>query len=480
MKNYAFPFFMLLLLFSAGCTGNAPAQPPASGSQLPVSGSQQTAASIQYLDYSDGRISFRYPDWPSAQPTDAQMFMARAMGACLFSAAKYPVPPSFYKGVLMQYAGSIQEDGEYVSFSKMEGSNQMNAKLRLVYCNYQTYVISTACANAQPDSSFLSSVSCSPSTLNTKPKVGMVATPRNDDPALFMDAIKEARENGVDVLYWYFTWKGLYSNWSISDYVMEALSQEGRTAITFNIIHTSVLGQYPDKYSSFSDPGFRGEFSDFAADFAERYHPDYLFVGNEVDDYLYAHRDKIPAFREILAETREKVHAVSPETKVGFTATYHDAVKNNATDIIVELAPEADLIGYTVYGYHDLFVFDNVSLGRYMLGDVKNVVPGKPYAVVETAWSSSLLLSSSEGRQAEFAEEYFSYLESTDAEFVNWFGLHDGKDCTDDADTFLTDAPWVKEDEEFMVPFREYLCTIGLKSSDGTPKQAWGVWQENT
>jgi len=111
---------------------------------------------------------------------------------------------------------------------------------------------------------------------------------------------------------------------------------------------------------------------------------------------------------------------------------------------------------------------------------VKNIVPGKPYAIVETGWSSSSLLSSSKAKQAEFAEEYFSFVETTDAEFVNWFSLHDGRDCTDAANSFLTDLPQVKEDEEFMTVFKEYLCTIGLKMSDGTPKQAWGVWEENT
>jgi len=485
MKQY---MLLTLLLFAFGCTQQG-GQP---GTQPPISAPLATS----YLNYSDGHISFQHPDWTSAQTNEEQMFMARMNAGCFFSAAKYPVPPSFYKDVLRQYAGSITEDGEYVSFSKTDGGNQMNAKLRLVYCNYQTYVISVACANSQPDSSFnisaeitggnpsvstiLSSVSCAPSQLNTKPKLGMVANPKNDDPAMFMDAIKEARENGVDVLYWYFAWKGLYNNWTVSDYLMEAFSQEGRSAVTLSIIHTNVLGQYPDKYFSFSDPGFKEEFSDFAADFAERYHPDYLFVGNEVDDYLYAHRDKIPAFKEILSETREKVHAVSPDTKVGFTTTYHDAKTNNATDIIVELAPEADLIGYTAYGYHGMFVFDNVSLGRFMLEDVKNIVPGKPYAIVETGWSSSSLLSSSKAKQAEFAEEYFSFVETTDAEFVNWFSLHDGRDCTDAANSFLTDLPQVKEDEEFMTVFKEYLCTIGLKMSDGTPKQAWGVWEENT
>ena len=467
MKHY---LLLALLLFAFGCTQ------PATGSQPPIS----APPPISYLNYSDGHISFQYPDWASAQTNDEQMFMARMNAGCFFSAAKYPVPPSFYKDMLRQYAGSIQEDGEYASFSKTDGGNQMNAKLRLVYCNYQTYVISIACSNAQPDSSFLSSVSCAPSQASTKPKVGMVANPKNDDPAMFMDAIKEARENGVDVLYWYFAWGGLYNNWTVSDYLLEAFSQEGRSAVTLSIIHTTVLGQYPPQYSSFDDPGFKEEFSDFAAEFAARYHPDYLFVGNEVDDYLYAHRDKIPAFKEILSETREKVHAVSPNTKVGFTTTYHDAKSHNATDIIVELAPEADIIGYTVYGYHDMFVFDNVSLGRFMLDDVKNIVPGKPYAIVETGWSSSSMLSSSEETQAQFAGEYFSFVETTDAEFVNWFSLHDGKDCTDAANSFLTDMPWVEEDEEFMVVFKEYLCTIGLKESDGTPKQAWGVWEWNT
>jgi hypothetical protein len=371
-------------------------------------------------------------------------------------------------------------NGEYLNFTMSPGGTHFDAKTRIVYCNYDAYSLTIACAGETPEASILSSASCVKRNLTIVPKLAIIPTPTNDNPSGILPAIREARENGVDVLDWYFGWKGLDGNWSTSDYVMEPLSYEGRSAAMVEAIHTNVLPEYPRGYESFDDLGFAEDFSDFSAAFVARYKPDYFFVGSEVDDYLYKNREKIPAFKELLRMTREKVKAVNPSTKFGFTVTYHDAISNNATDIAQTLAPEADLVAYTSHGYRGMFVYDNVSRGVAYLEGARDVVPGKPYAIIETGWSSSTLLNSSEEKQAEFAREYFRFINSTDAEFVKWWGLNDGKDCTEGAESFLTDNPELMKDGSFMVPFKEYLCSLALKRSDGTPKLAWRVWQENT
>ena len=250
--------------------------------------------------------------------------------------------------------------------------------------------------------------------------------------------------------------------------------------VTMEVFHSNVLAAYPARFSSFKDPNFKEEFAEFSIEFVKRYNPEYYFVGNEVDEYLWTHPNDIGAFKEILEYTRERIHQESPNTKVGFTVTYHDAMRNNATYITQELADAVDIIGYTCHGYHDLFIYDNVSIGKQYLDALETVVPGKPFAVVETGWSSSPMLNSSEDLQAEFAEAYFDYLKSTDAEFVVWLTMHDGDDCTENAESFLIDLPEVKENPEFMEAFKEYMCKLGLKQNDGTPKKSWEVWQNRT
>jgi hypothetical protein len=457
---------MLLLLF--GCAQNT----------------QQPAKAPARLDYSDGHMSFQYPDWPDAEKSD-QNFLVRNNGTCVFAAARYPGMPSimfrsYLEGQFNRSFGG--EGGEYLNFTMSPGGTHFDAVSRVLYCNYDTYSVTMACKGELPDASILGSAACKKRNIGAVPRLAMIPTPTNDNPSGIVPAIKEARENGVDVLDWYFDWAGLDNNWSAADYIMEPLAYEGRSAAMVEVIHSNVLSKYPARFRSFDDPGFAEEFSDFSGEFAARYKPDYYFVGSEVDDYLYNHRDLMPAFKELLRKTRQKVKAASPRTKFGFSVTYHDALRNNATDIAQALAPEADVIAYTSYGYHDMFVFDNVSQGVAYLEGAKNIVPGKPYVILETGWSSSTLLNSSEDRQAEFAEAYFDFIRAntTEAEFVKWWGLNDGKDCTEPARSFLTDMPYLENDTAFMTPFKEYLCSLALKRSDGTPKKAWRVWQENT
>ncbi|MEW6748232.1 MAG: hypothetical protein AB1295_00810 [Candidatus Micrarchaeota archaeon] len=453
-------FFALALLMLLGCAQKAPETPA-----VP-------------LEHNRGQISFQYPDWPAADNAD-QNFLVRNNGTCVFAAAEYPAASPMLKDVLESELHSSFQ-GEYLDFDMSTGGQEFDARTRMVYCDYKTYTFTIACIGELQEERLLESVRCAPRQLDLKKKLGLIPIPPNQDPALLAQTFRQARADGAEVLYWYLPYRDVADNWTLPDYVMEPMSYEGKSAVVIEVIHTNVLAEYPKRYSSFTDEGFSEEFSARAAEFAERYDPDYLFVGNEVDDYLWERRELIPEFKDLLEQTRIKVHAANPRTKVGFTVTYHDTLTHNATDITKTLAEEADIIGYTDYGYRGLFRFDNVSRGLEYLGRPADVVPGKPFAIVEAGWSSSPLLGSSEALQEEYAEGFFAYLEDTDAEFVNWFALHDGVDCSDAADSFLKDLPQVKEDESFMEVFKEFLCSLGIKHSDGTPKKAWSVWQENT
>ncbi|MDD5171516.1 MAG: hypothetical protein PHF60_00590 [Candidatus ainarchaeum sp.] len=454
---------LILLVFAFGCAQKPPEPPEQS-----------------YSTYTDGLFSFDAPEWQEAAPGPG-MFFARSNGTCMLVAATSPIPSALLRDELKKSFGEnlSSAEGEYLDYTFVMSGNTYNGRSRVMYCDYQTYSLTMACLGPVTETRPLDSAACAKRQLETKPKLGLIANPPNDDTLLIVQTIKDARQNGVDVLYWYFSYDAS-DDWTSADYIMEPLSYEGRTGVVMEAIHTTVLAPYPEGFMSLDSPGFKEAYAERSVEFVERYHPDYYFVGNEVDVYLSPHRDQVPAFKELLRYTREKVHAASPSTKVGFTVTYHDALRNNATDIIETLAEDADLIGYTSYGYGEPFRFDNVSAGAAYIRDIRNLVPGKPYAIVETGWSSSSMLGSSEDKQAEFAGEFFSYLGETDAEFINWFELHDGKDCTAAAEGFLVDAPELKENEEFMEIFKESLCTLGMKYNDDTPKKAWDVWLENT
>ena len=461
----------VVLLFFLGCAQQHAPEAPAPELQPPP---QEPPRSN--LLYSDASITFEYPDWQDASTQDENLLMLKTNGTCIFSVGVYPAPFSLMKQNMGEELEAVF-DGDYAEYIMHPGGADYNARTRLLYCDYETYAVSMMCPG-RVDSSILSEASCSKRSINTRPGLGLMPIPANDSSELLVESFRKARANGADVLSWYFFWGPLADNWTVSDYLMGPLSYEGKTAVLMNVIYVNLLGDYPPEFQSFDDPGFKEAFADFSVDFVERYKPDYYFIGGEVDIYLNSHRDQIPAYKELLAYTYKEIKEASPETQVGFVVTYHYSTANNATDIIETLAPEVDLIGYTVHPYEENFSYKNVSRGLEALEDVKNVVPGKPYAIIETGWSSSPLLESSEEKQVEFLDDFFSFYESSDAEFVIWFSLHEFSDCSEYAEKHLADLD-PRPDEEYVEFFKEYMCSTALIRTDGTPKKAWAAWQEH-
>ena len=440
-----------------------------------------------YRQFSDGTISFYYPDWPGSPMNDPAMFMLQVKDPCVFSASSYPVASLPLRQELGKRFNAVFEEsgGCYQSSYIMEaGGVKYNTKTRLLYCDYQTYALTMACRGQAPQNPEVWDLSCeydSTKSLNKKTGLGLFPIPRNDNSSLITDAIKESRHLGADVLPWYFAWKDLGTSWTTGDFLMEPLSYEGRTAISVNIIHSNVLGGYPQGFTHFSDPGFKEAFANFSIEFIRRYRPDYYLIGGEIDIYLSQQRSEIPAFKTLLEYTYREIKKAEPSQTVGFVTSYHDAVKNNATDIIMTMEPYSDIVVFTIHSYEGQFDYSNVSRGLMQLKAANAFFPSasKRYAIIENGWSSSPMLGSSEAKQAQFARDFFSFLDSPDtrAEFVTWFGLYEWSNCTQSAETFLAPIPKESRDPVFVQRFEEFMCSLGLKRHDGTPKEAFNVWK---
>jgi hypothetical protein len=402
--------------------------------------------------------------------------MLKSNGTNAFSAARYPVPSALMRQQLEQNLGATFE-GEYAYHSLGSDEAALKAVTRVLYCDYETYTLTLA-GPETPDAGLLAVAKCKARELNIRDGVGIMPIPINCDSAMITSAFREARGLGAEVISWYFFWGGLEEDWAVADYVMEGLSHEGKSVAVMNVIHTNVLGKYPPEFDSFVDPGFKEGFAEFSVDFVERYQPDYYFIGGEVDIYLNNHRDEIPAFQEVLSHTYREIKKASPETIVGLVVTYHYARDYDALDIIQTLAPECDILGYTVHPHLENFSYRDISRGLEYLNEVSEVVPDKPFAIIETAWSSSALLESSEELQAEFVHDFFSFVDSGGAEFVIWFSLNDQCDCSEAARTHLEPVPEMMEDEQYVRFFEEFMCSPGLKYADGSPKKAWYTWQQ--
>jgi hypothetical protein len=437
---------------------------------------EKTAEDTKFLTYSDEAITFEYPDWPDVSPEEEEIFLLKSDGADVFSAARYPVPSTMMRREMEQNLGAVFE-GEYAYHRLGSDEMALNAVTRVLYSDYETYTLTLA-GPETPDAGLLSTAECKTRELHTREKVGIMPIPVNCDSALLTSAFREARSLGAEVISWYFFWGGLEEDWAVADYVMEGLSHEGKSVVVMNVIHTNVLGYYPPEFESFTGPGFKEEFAEFSVAFVERYQPDYYFIGGEVDIYLNEHRDEIPAFQEVLNHAYRAIKAVSPDTNVGLVVTYHYARDYKALDIIRTLAPECDIIGYTVHPHLENFSYRDISRGLEYLNEVPDVVPDEPFAIIETCWSSSVLLESSEELQAEFVHDFFSFVDSGGAEFVIWFSLNDQCDCSEAARTHLEPLPDLMEDAQYVRFFEEFMCSPGLKFADGSPKKAWHIWQQ--
>jgi hypothetical protein len=167
---------------------------------------------------------------------------------------------------------------------------------------------------------------------------------------------------------------------------------------------------------------------------------------------------------------------------VAMTFAYHDAESQGALDIIQQLNL-GDYLPVTLYLYYQGFQFtrDPAELELYITR-ILDLAGDKPIAFAEIGWSTAESLSGTQVDQAEFLSEAFRLLAEhrEQIEFLSWFSLHDSKleNSLDAAFTFLTDRPDLARDEDFMLTFVEFLNYMGLRENDGTPKEAWLVFQK--
>ena len=435
-----------------------------------------TEETTPLLTWTDDAVSFEYPDWQEVESDEEAIFLFRSNGESVFFASRYPVSSALLKQELVKNLGA-EFYGDYGYYTLDTGDAGLDAITRVLYSDYHTYLVTIASAN-NTDKSILSSVKRVERTLNTRGNIGIMPIPVNGDASFLPQACRKARDLGAGVLSWYFFWGGLENDWTVADCVMECLSHEGKTAAVMNIIHTNVLGKYPSEFSHFKDPGFKEAFADFSVGFVERYHPDYYFIGGEVDIYLDSHRKEIPVFKAVYDYAYEEIKKACPETKVGSVFAYHYARDYDALDIIRTLGENSDIVGYTVHPHQENFSYADVSRGLEYLNEVKDVIPDKPFGILETCWSSSPLLDSSEELQAQFVHDFFSFAGSGVAEFVIWFSLHDQGDCSEAAQVHLGPHPELQVDEEYVKAFEEFMCSPGLFRSDGTPGKAVEVWEQ--
>jgi hypothetical protein len=95
----------------------------------------------------------------------------------------------------------------------------------------------------------------------------------------------------------------------------------------------------------------------------------------------------------------------------------------------------------------------------------------RPVVLQEVGYPSSAYLASSESLQADFVGSAFQAWETFGSQmpFLNFFLLHDFSES--DCDQFVAYCGFPSDQN-----LHAFLCSIGLRRVDGTPKLAWSAF----
>jgi hypothetical protein len=196
----------------------------------------------------------------------------------------------------------------------------------------------------------------------------------------------------------------------------------------------------------------------------------YFGVGNEVDVYLAAQNQWTP-FQGFYDDAVTYIHTKLPGVPVGTTFTFGGAQANAAH--LATLTANSDVMIFTDYPLGANFVPLAATHGKDDLDAMVAMAGAKPVLVQELGYpADATVLGSSESAQAAFfsdALDEWRAIGGAKMPFLNVFLMHDfsAQMCSDFA-AYYGGAG--------NANFEAYLCSIGLRKNDGTPRAAWNTF----
>ena len=292
--------------------------------------------------------------------------------------------------------------------------------------------------------------------------IGMVPTPKSVPETTFEDIIAAYEEVGrlgeVTMVWGSPGGIGLYEKLKANQVVTAVRVYGLKPVLTLNF-HTikqvqgeglkPVIDAPEGIVAEASNPEFRRLWVDEARNIAREFQPDYLSLGNEINDYFYFNPDDLEAYLTLFDEAYSAIKQASPNTRVMVVFSYTHLIDNNQWTLFDKF-DKVDIIGLTTYPWKHFSIPGDIDKDYYSR---LNQYVTKPVAFTEIGWAGD------ETEQAEFLVRFLGLTGDINLEMVNWLFLHE-----------------IELEGIGKSVFSPESTTIALKKADGTRKEIYNVW----
>ncbi len=195
----------------------------------------------------------------------------------------------------------------------------------------------------------------------------------------------------------------------------------------------------------------------------------YISIGNEVDVYLQAQPNEWAPYTGFYQDAVAYLHSSSPALLVGVTTTFAGYSVASTAEVHTLNAP-SDVIILTYYPLQGDSQALPATSPTTDIPLMLKLADGKPIVLQEAGYPSGTPNASSEASQQQFVTSLFQAWRDAGSNlpFLSYFLLYD----FDQPTCAALGTYYGSQDPAFL----SYLCTLGLRHSDGSPKAAWNTF----
>lgn len=199
----------------------------------------------------------------------------------------------------------------------------------------------------------------------------------------------------------------------------------------------------------------------------------FLSAGNEVEGWLEQRPEEVPGFVAFVAAAREYAHNLAPGLGVGATITHGGIARG--VPFLGNLLAVSDALAVTYYPLHDDFTVRDPSVAAADLEEIIAAAGDLPVLFQEVGYPSGAAPVAQNGSSAELQRQFFSGFfaamrEQPQVRFASVLQLSDWSAA--ECDAFVRYYAGL----DAFPALHEYLCSLGLRAADGTPKPAYEVF----